>query len=59
MLSPKSVDEFVVCDAGGSTVNTTAYGVEGRIPVLQLTERKASDCKSFLNLVRHKVLIIV
>jgi hypothetical protein len=41
---------FVVCDAGGATVDTTVYEVEANTP-LQLTEKKASACMSTTNLV--------
>ncbi|KAG8707504.1 hypothetical protein FRC09_001781 [Ceratobasidium sp. 395] len=34
---------FAVCDAGGSTVDTTVYSVKGTAP-LQLTETRASAC---------------
>ena len=47
----KSGIDFIVCDAGGSTVDTTAYGVKTKIPVLQLEEKKASDCMLYFNLV--------
>jgi hypothetical protein len=35
-----------VCDAGGSTIDTTAYHVVKTTPVLELRESKASACKS-------------
>ncbi|KAH7320551.1 hypothetical protein B0J17DRAFT_723819 [Rhizoctonia solani] len=35
---------FVVCDAGGSTIDTTAYYVRTISPVLELDETKASAC---------------
>ncbi|KDN42668.1 hypothetical protein RSAG8_06625, partial [Rhizoctonia solani AG-8 WAC10335] len=35
---------FVVCDAGGSTVDTTAYRVVSTKPVFQIEEIKASAC---------------
>ncbi|KAG8793238.1 hypothetical protein FRC12_003455 [Ceratobasidium sp. 428] len=35
---------LVVCDAGGSTVDTTAYRVTKTLPVLELEEVKASAC---------------
>ncbi|KAJ1303479.1 hypothetical protein OPQ81_011666 [Rhizoctonia solani] len=35
---------FVVCDAGGSTIDTTAYCVKTASPVLELEEKKASAC---------------
>ncbi|KAH7320553.1 hypothetical protein B0J17DRAFT_772977 [Rhizoctonia solani] len=35
---------FVVCDAGGSTIDTTAYCVRDTSPVLELDETKASAC---------------
>lgn len=36
--------DFVVCDAGGSTVDTTLYTVAQTSPVLELKEKKASAC---------------
>ena len=36
---------FVVCDAGGATVDTTVYKVKAKTP-LQLEEKKASACMS-------------
>ncbi|KAG9103549.1 hypothetical protein FRC06_010034 [Ceratobasidium sp. 370] len=35
---------FVVCDAGGSTVDTTLYTVISARPVLKLEEKRASAC---------------
>ncbi|QRW20327.1 heat shock protein 70 kDa 12A [Rhizoctonia solani] len=35
---------FVVCDAGGSTVDTTIYSVTSAHPVLKLEEKRASAC---------------
>ncbi|CCO29727.1 Heat shock 70 kDa protein 12A [Rhizoctonia solani AG-1 IB] len=35
---------FVVCDAGGSTTDTTAYYVKQTAPALELDETKASAC---------------
>ncbi|KEP49235.1 heat shock 70 kDa protein 12A [Rhizoctonia solani 123E] len=35
---------FVVCDAGGSTIDTTAYRVVNESPLLELAETKASSC---------------
>ncbi|CAE6491524.1 unnamed protein product [Rhizoctonia solani] len=35
---------FVVCDAGGSTIDTTAYYVRTVSPMLELDETKASAC---------------
>ncbi|QRV77741.1 heat shock protein 70 kDa 12B [Ceratobasidium sp. AG-Ba] len=35
---------FVVCDAGGSTVDTTLYSVVSARPVLKLEEKRASAC---------------
>jgi molecular chaperone DnaK (HSP70) len=35
---------FVVCDAGGSTVDMTVYGVKFKAPRLELEEKGASDC---------------
>ncbi|KAG8717792.1 hypothetical protein FRC09_013664 [Ceratobasidium sp. 395] len=35
---------LIVCDAGGSTVDTTAYRVKNISPVLELEEIKASAC---------------
>ncbi|KAG9120352.1 hypothetical protein FRC07_004191 [Ceratobasidium sp. 392] len=35
---------LVVCDAGGSTVDTTVYNVTAVQPTLQMTEIKASAC---------------
>ncbi|KAJ1310673.1 hypothetical protein OPQ81_009200 [Rhizoctonia solani] len=40
----ESHSDLIVCDAGGSTVDTTAYRVEKTSPLLQLRERKASAC---------------
>ncbi|CAE6466461.1 unnamed protein product [Rhizoctonia solani] len=36
--------DLIVCDAGGSTVDTTAYRVEKTSPMLELREKKASAC---------------
>ncbi|CAE6523685.1 unnamed protein product [Rhizoctonia solani] len=36
--------DLIVCDAGGSTVDTTAYHVEKTSPMLELREKKASAC---------------
>jgi hypothetical protein len=36
---------LVVCDAGGSTVDTTCYKVAAVDPMLELKEIKASACK--------------
>ncbi|QRV77751.1 heat shock protein 70 kDa 12A [Ceratobasidium sp. AG-Ba] len=41
-LSPNV--NFIVCDAGGSTVDTTAYCVKTAAPMLELEEKKASAC---------------
>ncbi|KAF8736985.1 ATP binding, partial [Rhizoctonia solani] len=35
---------FIVCDAGGSTIDTTAYCVKTASPLLELEEKKASAC---------------
>ncbi|KAG8739177.1 hypothetical protein FRC10_006068 [Ceratobasidium sp. 414] len=35
---------FIVCDAGGSMVDTTAYCVKSVSPMLELEEKKASAC---------------
>ncbi|KAJ1303483.1 hypothetical protein OPQ81_011670 [Rhizoctonia solani] len=35
---------FAVCDAGGSTVDTTLYSVTSANPVLKLEEKRASAC---------------
>ncbi|CAE6366024.1 unnamed protein product [Rhizoctonia solani] len=35
---------FAVCDAGGSTVDTTVYVIETIRPKLQLSEKRASAC---------------
>ncbi|KAJ1303450.1 hypothetical protein OPQ81_011639 [Rhizoctonia solani] len=35
---------FVVCDAGGSTVDTTLYSVKSARPILKLEEKRASAC---------------
>ncbi|KAG9080112.1 hypothetical protein FRC06_007071, partial [Ceratobasidium sp. 370] len=35
---------FIVCDAGGSTVDTTAYSVKSTWPMFELEEKKASAC---------------
>ncbi|QRV86967.1 heat shock protein 70 kDa 12A [Ceratobasidium sp. AG-Ba] len=37
-------EEFIVCDAGGSTVDITAYRVKATSPFLELEERKTSAC---------------
>jgi hypothetical protein len=37
---------FAVCDAGGSTVDTTVYTVRDTQPLLQLEEKCASACES-------------
>jgi hypothetical protein len=36
--------DFIVCDAGGSTVDTTLYTVVAAKPSLDLKEKRASDC---------------
>jgi len=36
--------KFAVCDAGGSTVDTTVYSVVAARPVLKLEETRASGC---------------
>jgi len=43
-VSAKPGTTFAVCDAGGSTVDTTVYGVKAKVPLLNLEEKKASDC---------------
>ncbi|CAE6366755.1 unnamed protein product, partial [Rhizoctonia solani] len=35
---------FIVCDAGGSTIDTTAYCIKTASPLLELEEKKASAC---------------
>ncbi|KAL5632455.1 hypothetical protein ACGC1H_005424 [Rhizoctonia solani] len=40
----KSGTNFVVCDAGGSTVDSTIYNVSSIHPVLKLEEKRASAC---------------
>ncbi|CAE6415064.1 unnamed protein product [Rhizoctonia solani] len=35
---------FAVCDAGGSTVDTTLYSVKSARPILKLEEKRASAC---------------
>ncbi|KAG8793236.1 hypothetical protein FRC12_003453 [Ceratobasidium sp. 428] len=35
---------LVICDAGGSTIDTTAYRVKNTSPVLELEEMKVSAC---------------
>lgn len=45
---------FVVCDAGGSTVDTTVYGVKANAPLLELEEKKASDCR-----VSHQLVVLI
>jgi len=35
---------FIVCDAGGSTVDTTLYTVDETIPLIRLKEKCASAC---------------
>ncbi|KDQ18318.1 hypothetical protein BOTBODRAFT_28735 [Botryobasidium botryosum FD-172 SS1] len=37
-------DDFVVCDAGGSTVDTTLYSVDETTPLIRLKEKRASAC---------------
>ncbi|CUA75815.1 ER membrane protein complex subunit 1 [Rhizoctonia solani] len=41
-LEPQT--DIIVCDAGGSTVDTTAYNVVRTSPMLELREQKASAC---------------
>ncbi|KDN46686.1 hypothetical protein RSAG8_04066, partial [Rhizoctonia solani AG-8 WAC10335] len=41
-LKPGSI--FGVCDAGGSTVDTTVYSVTSTTPLLKLAEKRASGC---------------
>lgn len=36
---------FIVCDAGGSTVDTTLYSVISARPTLELKEKRASACE--------------
>lgn len=36
---------FAVCDAGGSTVDTTLYTVETMSPRLRLAEERESSCE--------------
>lgn len=50
--------KFIVCDAGGSTVDTTAYTVKQRPPHLVLEETKASGCKSLLARIKLQVNFI-
>ncbi|KDQ12455.1 hypothetical protein BOTBODRAFT_134607 [Botryobasidium botryosum FD-172 SS1] len=40
----KIYDDFVVCDAGGSTVDTTVYSVDETVPLIRLKEKRASAC---------------
>ncbi|KDQ12450.1 hypothetical protein BOTBODRAFT_34427 [Botryobasidium botryosum FD-172 SS1] len=40
----KVSDDFVVCDAGGSTVDTTLYSVDETEPLIRLKEKRASAC---------------
>ncbi|KDQ12467.1 hypothetical protein BOTBODRAFT_176407 [Botryobasidium botryosum FD-172 SS1] len=40
----KVSDNFIVCDAGGSTVDTTLYTVDETAPLIRLKERRASAC---------------
>ncbi|CUA68940.1 hypothetical protein RSOLAG22IIIB_08194 [Rhizoctonia solani] len=35
---------FVVCDAGGSTIDSTSYRIVNEAPLLELAETKASSC---------------
>ncbi|CAE6499636.1 unnamed protein product [Rhizoctonia solani] len=35
---------FAVCDAGGSTVDTTLYSVASTYPILRIEEKRASAC---------------
>ncbi|KAG8724428.1 hypothetical protein FRC09_018716 [Ceratobasidium sp. 395] len=42
LLSPKM--NLIVCDAGGSTVDTTAYKIIATEPMLELEEVKSSAC---------------
>ncbi|KDQ12466.1 hypothetical protein BOTBODRAFT_34434 [Botryobasidium botryosum FD-172 SS1] len=37
-------DDFIVCDAGGSTVDTTLYSVDETTPLIRLKEKRTSDC---------------
>lgn len=37
-------DDLTVCDAGGSTIDTTTYHIERVTPSLEIKERKASAC---------------
>lgn len=45
LTNEKTGSRFLVCDAGGSTIDTTAYVVKACQPQLQLEEAKASGCK--------------
>ncbi|KDQ12452.1 hypothetical protein BOTBODRAFT_146678 [Botryobasidium botryosum FD-172 SS1] len=38
----KIYDDFVVCDAGGSTVDTTLYSIDETVPLIRLKEKRAS-----------------
>ena len=41
-------NDFIVCDAGGSTVDTTLYTVNEITPLIRLREKRASACEPFL-----------
>jgi hypothetical protein len=44
--------DFIVCDAGGSTVDTTLYTVSSVSPTLQLREKRDSACSSLYHFLR-------
>src|ERR1700733_11152294 len=48
LISEQTGSRFLVCDAGGSTIDTIAYVVKACRPRLALEEVKASGCKLFL-----------
>jgi hypothetical protein len=45
LTSKQTGSRFLVCDAGGSTIDTIAYVVRSYQPSLELEEAKASGCK--------------
>ena len=48
LTSEQTGSRFLVCDAGGSTIDTIAYVVRSCQPRLELEEVKASGCKRAL-----------
>jgi hypothetical protein len=50
--------DFIVCDAGGSTVDTTLYSVTSARPVLELEEKRASACESHVVNLQPDLIVV-